>query len=1339
MVRVPFKYAGIPEYARVLIEALKKNRLCQKVLRSKVIQIETKVEENKELKNRVKCLVDFQAACKRRLGQLLTQDSDPSVKLISRSKCRVSSAKLKESADDRVVCKFFGPPENSDVAKYKMVQKSFPTTVEKKKWSKKECVNLGNGIKQQVQETLVRHAMDLLISQENLEDASLLDEEISAISQTEISAEDIRTFLPEVDWERLASTYVAGHSGADCEARWLNDEDPLINHGPWTKDEDKKLLIIVQNNGLHNWVHISNVLGSNRTPAQCLSRYQRSLNAHIMRKEWTEEEDEQLRAVVEAFGENDWQIVAANMEGRTGAQCLNRWCKSIHPDRKKVGRWKVEEDKRLKLAVMVYGPRTWKKIAAFVPGRTEVQCRERWCNVLDPSLKLDEWTEEEDTKLKEAISLYGYCWSKVAIFVPPRTDNQCRRRWKILHPQELAAAQKAGKIRKTALISNFVGRKKERPTIGPSDFIPEQEGGSSSEAMITSTNVDGEEEPSNLPRKKRGRPPRIKDSCVTKRKRIRCAVGQGEPVKFSEAFGQLASKRTRSSCEKIPMKATTLLEGHHSERRHREENFESHSDGMPIVSKRGEVPSCGNIDKRVKGKKSKSVQKKKIVNQKMDDGNIDKKVKGRKSKSVQKKKIVNLKMDDRGTTHFVTSVALEEESIQLASANLRTDRLHSVSDNLGEAEESFRAITNQGGSMPLRCSTSDKRGTRKQTKSRCKATSVQRKRGDPDKVQLTVPILKESVNSDFVAITEGDEARSSCFKSEKRQKAKHTKLKKKARIVNQKKEDHEKRQVMIPTVPEDESIQFGRVDVIICKSILNTHAQNANSSLIGSEEIPLDGIKSDKRVKEKQTESVEIGMSASHKSTNLGTMELMMPSIAQHVNLHGMPVLSAEDEDVPACCVKVDKQVKVKHNELIQEDRIANWKKDDQGKIQILMPAVPNNENCAEVDFRNARLEMPNTRSQMDGVSSAVSDKGGNISLGCEISDKRLKGNQTKSANKVGDAQCNGDDQEIMQRTMNTATEHDRLDWMPVISGETVEVPSCRFKSEKTMKVNQSNSLPKPKTSHQKKDNPGKRQFAMPCIPLARAHSTSEKFETISDTEGKINDDSCAFDSMVEAVADCCRCNRHLNAEEALALPAEPEFHSCQVHDTGIESGQATIQTSTGNETMGFQLPDSSSQLHTEADIGGKDDEAVVLATKAILSWPFYFSLQDILREKREEMKYHGHSSEERLENIWKLVGDVQQTDGLVSATCRRSIERLENGQNKNQMLPLPNENIMLKKDKESEGWTKRETNIKENINEQVEEQADDLQLRRSKRATRSHINYKELLKGNIRTHPHKT
>ncbi|KAL6963123.1 hypothetical protein U1Q18_038091 [Sarracenia purpurea var. burkii] len=150
---------------------------------------------------------------------------------------------------------------------------------------------------------------------------------------------------------------------------------------------------------------------------------------------------------------------------------IPRWMKSLHPVRQRVGRWTSDEDKRLKVAVMFFGPKTWKKIAQFVPGRTHVQCRERWSNSLDPSLNLGEWTEEEDSLLKAAIMEHGYCWSKVAACVRPRTDNQCWRRWKDLCPHEVPLLQAARQIQKAALISNFVDRESERPALGPNDFV----------------------------------------------------------------------------------------------------------------------------------------------------------------------------------------------------------------------------------------------------------------------------------------------------------------------------------------------------------------------------------------------------------------------------------------------------------------------------------------------------------------------------------------------------------------------------------------------------------------------------------------------------------------------------------------------------------------------------------------------------------------------------------------------------------------------------------------------------------------------------------------------------
>ncbi|KAL3529204.1 hypothetical protein ACH5RR_008526 [Cinchona calisaya] len=469
---LPIKGSSFPKAAEAFVDAIKKNRSCQKLLRSKLMHTEARMEELKKLKERVKILKDFQLTCRRRTGQALSQKKDARVQLISASKLS-ANVQLNEKKSSPMQ---YGPAENSQVANYRDALKKFPVFVTRNKWSKEEQENLANGVKQQFQKMLLQRSVDLLSDVDgSFEDFGNLDIIAASIRDLDITPEKMRQFLPKVNWDELASMYLPGRSGAECQARWLNCEDPLINQNSWSSMEDKNLLHVVQQKGLSNWIDIAVSMGTNRTPFQCLARYQRSLNASIIKRDWTEDEDNQLRAAVEAFGESNWQLVASTIEGRTGTQCSNRWMKTLHPARQRVGKWTPEEDKRLKVAVMLFGPKTWKKISQFVPGRTQVQCRERWVNCLDPSLNLDEWTLEEDSKLKAAIEEHGYCWSKVAACVPPRTDSQCRRRWKVLLPHEVPLLQAARKMQRTALISNFVDRESERPALRPSDFVPLQE------------------------------------------------------------------------------------------------------------------------------------------------------------------------------------------------------------------------------------------------------------------------------------------------------------------------------------------------------------------------------------------------------------------------------------------------------------------------------------------------------------------------------------------------------------------------------------------------------------------------------------------------------------------------------------------------------------------------------------------------------------------------------------------------------------------------------------------------------------------------------------------------
>jgi hypothetical protein len=51
--------------------------------------------------------------------------------------------------------------------------------------------------------------------------------------------------------------------------------------------------------------------------------------------------------------------------------------------------WSAEEDELLQRAVAEIGPKRWSAIAIAVPGRSGKQCRLRWCNQIDPSIKHD--------------------------------------------------------------------------------------------------------------------------------------------------------------------------------------------------------------------------------------------------------------------------------------------------------------------------------------------------------------------------------------------------------------------------------------------------------------------------------------------------------------------------------------------------------------------------------------------------------------------------------------------------------------------------------------------------------------------------------------------------------------------------------------------------------------------------------------------------------------------------------------------------------------------------------------------------------------------------------------
>ncbi|KAI8995039.1 pre-mRNA splicing factor component-domain-containing protein [Pilobolus umbonatus] len=97
----------------------------------------------------------------------------------------------------------------------------------------------------------------------------------------------------------------------------------------------------------------------------------------------------------------------------------------------KGGVWKNTEDEILKAAVSKYGKNQWARISSLLVRKTPKQCKARWYEWLDPSIKKTEWSKEEDEKLLHLAKLMPTQWRTIAPIVG-RTPAQCLERYQRL-------------------------------------------------------------------------------------------------------------------------------------------------------------------------------------------------------------------------------------------------------------------------------------------------------------------------------------------------------------------------------------------------------------------------------------------------------------------------------------------------------------------------------------------------------------------------------------------------------------------------------------------------------------------------------------------------------------------------------------------------------------------------------------------------------------------------------------------------------------------------------------------------------------------------------------------
>ena len=93
--------------------------------------------------------------------------------------------------------------------------------------------------------------------------------------------------------------------------------------------------------------------------------------------------------------------------------------------------WTETEDKLLLKLTKKGRNVDWAEIAKAVaktgpktePQKTAKQCRERWHNRINPTIKTESWSHKEEALFFELHRKHGPKWSEIALELPGRTDN----------------------------------------------------------------------------------------------------------------------------------------------------------------------------------------------------------------------------------------------------------------------------------------------------------------------------------------------------------------------------------------------------------------------------------------------------------------------------------------------------------------------------------------------------------------------------------------------------------------------------------------------------------------------------------------------------------------------------------------------------------------------------------------------------------------------------------------------------------------------------------------------------------------------------------------------------
>ncbi|XP_011865258.1 PREDICTED: uncharacterized protein LOC105560614 [Vollenhovia emeryi] len=326
---------------------------------------------------------------------------------------------------------YFNAPKNSDAKRKEANGEIFlPSLKKPSRWSGRDRDTLLSAINNQVLELVLRWEYNNETNKSTSDDQA---RETKAVLPRNFDEMVGPVGGGEFDWHKISVIdFDNKHSPGECQAMWNVYLHPDFKKTEWTSTEDNRLLECVKKYKHQDWDAITQELGTNRSAYQCFIRYNTIKKVPSAGCPWTKQEDKHLLKIINVLRVGNfipWAELANHMRHRTKQQIYVRWVYRKAPHLRK-GRFTGAETSTLLTAVQKYGTNFCKISSHVMPHRTSIQLQGHYDTVTSNlKNKINRWTISDDTELINLQIKYRNDWSKIARFFPNKSRTQVRHRY----------------------------------------------------------------------------------------------------------------------------------------------------------------------------------------------------------------------------------------------------------------------------------------------------------------------------------------------------------------------------------------------------------------------------------------------------------------------------------------------------------------------------------------------------------------------------------------------------------------------------------------------------------------------------------------------------------------------------------------------------------------------------------------------------------------------------------------------------------------------------------------------------------------------------------------------